>query len=281
MSHIEDFYFIAQNTRRLEPILTPLNPILTAGSDIVIQCDRPSFDDIDEPDNYFWLKSYGKNETIKNVLSFDQLVLLNQSEANQNQVKSEFIYNGKILQLRNITSKHQAWYFCCLIYNHKTEINEYDVGHDSSKEICSSTFLTVKIQFNNKDNKNWLLVLLISIFVVTILVIMLAVFLISLYNKRKRKYAIPSIRKFFKEVSLESVFEMIELIFKTTFKNRIYRSSNQNENNSMSTKSSVLNSLSNEKNFNSIQNMLENSDALKYKILMENIKFGHILGKFS
>ena len=38
-------------------------------------------------------------------------------------------------------------------------------------------------------------------------------------------------------------------------------------------------SLPYEKSFNSIQNILDNSNSLKYKIPIESLKFGHILGK--
>ena len=81
--------------------------------------------------------------------------------------------------------------------------NEYDVGshirRDSSKEICSSTFLTVKVKINN-ENKNWLHVFIITFATVTFLTV-LSIFLVIFYKKRKTKYTIPSMRKLFNEVS--------------------------------------------------------------------------------
>ena len=203
------FFIIFQATlssRRLEPILTPSNPSVPVGSNVDIQCDKPLFDDINEPDNYFWFKSLGKNETIVNVMNFDQLVLLNQSEANQNHVNSEFIFNGKVLQLRNVTSTQQAWYFCCLAYNtndNDDDNNNNDPEYEMSRvSVCSSTFLGVEMNSKQKENekKN-----LIPFFVSVCVIILLAIGLLCLiifYRKRKHIYNLPSVRKYFNEVCI-------------------------------------------------------------------------------
>ena len=159
---------------------------------------------MNEPDHYFWYKLTGNNDTIKTVSNIEQLLLLNESETNL--VRSEFLYNGNILKLENLTKYAQGWYLCCLIYYNTIDINEVitddtELYFDSNR-VCSSTFLSVsslesKIKPNKeKRMKYWLAIILVALLPVAFILLTL----IILYKKYKNKYSLPRIRNYIHEV---------------------------------------------------------------------------------